>query len=696
MSQHGMSIERTLDLATQHFQAGRLAEGEELCRSILETKPNEHRALRLLGGIAYLSGRLDQAEQWIQRAVAIEPNVAEYHDNLSAVWNGQARYRDAEQAARQALSIEPRFPQAENNLGLALKGQGRLDQAIHAFQRAIALSPNYFKAHNNLGNALRMAGLFQEAALACQQALALNPNSPEAAVNLGNALKGLNRFDEAVQAYQRALAIKPAFAEAEYNLGTSLETLGRLEESVEAHERALKINPDYAEAANNLGIALKSQGRQDEAIAAYQRALSVNPNYVKAHTNLLMALQCRPGTNLSELATAHADWDDRHATPLKSTWQPFHNSRDPERRLRIGFVSADLGRHPVGYFLIGAFEALDPEHFQTICYSDRPEKDDFTDRFVRAADTWRDVRRMSDQQLAGQIRADGIDILFDLTGHTGNHRLLVFARKPAPIQVSWIGYAGTTGMAAMDYLLADRFQIPESFDTHYRETVIRLADGHVSYEPPAVAPEVGPLPATKHGHVTFGSFNKPDKTAPQVVEVWSEILRRVPESRLIMKYKGLDDEATRGRYIDRFSKQGVAADRLDFRGWSSHADMLAEYNQFDLALDPFPFSGGVTSCEALWMGVPVVTCPGETFASRQTFSFLSNIGLTDTIAADLQDYVGLAVRLTNDLSQLARRRAELRDRMARSPLCHHQRFAENLSQELRTIWRGWCGRQNSE
>ncbi len=306
-----------------------------------------------------------------------------------------------------------------------------------------------------------------------------------------------------------------------------------------------------------------------------------------------------------------------------------------------------------------------------------------TERFIAAADRWLDVRNFSDEALAEQIRNDRIDILFDLGGHTAGNRLLVFARKPAPVQVEWAGYAGSSGLAAVDYLLADRYQVEAGGEANYPGKVLRLPDGYVCFDAPADAPEVGPLPALAEGHVTFGSFNNPAKITPCVVAAWAEILRRVPGARLVLKYKGLDRGETRRHFEGLFLAGGVAPDRLEILGWSPRARMLAEYNRLDLALDPFPYSGGITTCEALWMGLPVITCPGRTFAGRHALSHLTNVGMTATVAWNLAEYVELAVQLAHDLPRLAKWRAELRGQVARSPLCDGPRFAANLMKTLR-------------
>ncbi|MBY0431854.1 MAG: hypothetical protein K2Q10_11695, partial [Rhodospirillales bacterium] len=385
----------------------------------------------------------------------------------------------------------------------------------------------------------------------------------------------------------------------------------------------------------------------------------------------------------------HRGWEERYGTALRAGRRPFANDRDPFRPLKVGFVSGDFGRHPVGYFTVSTFAALDRDVLELHCYSDRPHGgDDLTARIRAVVPHWRDTAALPDALLAERIRADGIDILFDLAGHTAGNRLPVFARKPAPVQVSWAGYVGTTGLAAMDYVLADRFHAPD--DSGFVERVLRMPDGYVCYTPPEEAPAIGPLPALTREHVTFGSFNAWAKVTAEVVALWSAILGDLPDSRLLLVGRWFNDARLRGRVRDAFAVHGIAAERLDLRGQVPHAELLAAYNEVDIALDPFPYSGGLTTCEALWMGVPVVTWPGRTFAGRHSLSHLSNVGLTESIAADLDSYRAIAGRLAGDLPHLAELRAGLRPRMAASPLCDAPRFAAAFAGVLRTAWAEWC------
>jgi predicted O-linked N-acetylglucosamine transferase (SPINDLY family) len=719
-----MTVDEALALARGHLLARRLADAERVCRAILEAAPDNAEAYRLLGSVAFYASKPAEAETLLRHALALNPGAAEYHESHSAVLFALRRHGEAEAAARQALALRPDFAEALLRLANALHEQGRMEEAAQAYQQALTLQPQNAEAENNRASALMALGRPLEAEAACRRALALQPGFLRALLNLGIVLQALHRLEEAVAvfhqslaadprqsgveihlgnlyqalgqreeaiaAYQRALALQPNCAEAENNLAALLESLARLEEAEAAARRALAIQPRLAEAACTLASTLHAQGRVEEALEQYRYALAIKPNLIPfAHSKALFCEQYGPRVTLAGLAEAHAQWELRHAALLRAEWRPFANARDPERPLRLGFLSSDFARHPVGTFLVRVLEAIDRAACTTICYSDRLQADDLTRRIAAACGTWRESWTFDDPALAAQVRADRIDILFDLSGHTGQ-RLLVFARKPAPIQATWIGYVGTTGLAAIDYLIADRFHVPPGSEAFYRERILRLPDGYVCFDPPADAAEVGPLPAIANGYLTFGCFNNTAKISPEVIALWAEVLRRVPDSRLMLRYRWLGDDRTRNRYAARFVQKGIGPARLDFAGGLSPAELLATYNQVDVALDPFPYSGGLTTCEALWMGVPVLTCPGETFASRHSLSHLANVGLEELVARDHEDYVERAVKWATDLAWLAELRQGLRARVAASPLCDGPRFAARLLAALRSVWHTWC------
>jgi predicted O-linked N-acetylglucosamine transferase (SPINDLY family) len=680
------TISEALAIAIQHHQGGRIQAAGQLCRRILAVEPRHSATWHLLGIIAQQAGQPAAAVDCIQRAVQFDPLTAAYHNNLGEAYRALGKLDEAVACYRRAIALNPRSVAAQNNLGVALQAQGQSDEAARCCRQALELEPDFAAGHYNLAIALQRQGNLDESQAHYRRALQLKPDFAAAWHNLGTVLGTLARHDEAAACYRRVLEIDPQDAEAGVNLANVLRDQARLDEALACCRRVLELRPELAAAHDSLGSVWKDRGQIEEALACYRRAVQLQPGLVKAHSNLLFSLHFRPGVTPAELAESHADYDRRHAAPLRSAWKPHDRGGDTDRPLRLGLVSPDFRRHPVGYFLIRVLEHLDPRQVHAICYCDRVVHDDLTARFQAAAGTWRESHLLRDEQLAGQIRADAVDVLFDLAGHTADNRLLVFARKPAPIQISWAGYVGTTGLTAMDYLLADRWQVPPEAEPYYREKVLRMPDGYVCYDPPADAPAPTPLPVLEHGQVTFGSFNNPAKISPPVVEVWSRIMRRVPRSRLVLKFRGWDVADVWRRLAGLFAAQGIDASRLEPRGWSSRGETLAEYRRVDLALDPFPYNGGLTTCEALWMGVPVMTCPGLTFAGRHALGHLSNVGLTETIASDLDQYVERTVALAHDLPRLAALRVGLREKVAASPLCDGKRFAANWMSMLQDLW----------
>jgi predicted O-linked N-acetylglucosamine transferase (SPINDLY family) len=663
-------------------------------RQALELDPRLVEAHNNLGNALHDRGELDGAIACYRRALQENPNYADALNNLGNVLRERGELAEGAACYRRALQLNPNHVEALDNLGTALADEKRFDEAIACYERVLQLRPDYAITYNNLGNIWKEQRKLDQAISAYRHALELNPADATAHYNLGTALWEEGSLDEAVVSHGRAIELKPDFAAAHSNLGIVLENLGRLDEAIDSYRRAVELRPDYAEAHNNLGVALYGVGRPEEAMVCYQQALQLKPDYALAHSNYLNALQYRAGVTPEELLESHREYDRRHAAPLRAAWRPHANTAEPERPLRLGFVSPSFGWHPAGRFLIRVLENLDRRQASVACYSDRTLRDSIADRFLATATLWRDVVGMSDDDVAQRVRDDGIDILFDLAGHTGPNRLQVFARKPAPIQITWLDYEGTTGLSAIDYLLADRYEVPPEAEAWYSERVLRLPDGYACYDPPADAPAVSPLPAERSGRVTFGSFNLPAKMTPEVVDTWSRILRQVPESRILLKYRGLDRPTVGEPLRRQFVERGINPACIELQGWSAYGDMLACYNQVDVALDPFPYNGGLTTCDALWMGVPVVTCPGRTFASRHGLTHLSNVGLTETIAEGLEGYVELAVQLASDLPRMAELRGRLRRQVAESPLCDGGRFAENLLQLLRGVWGEWCRRRS--
>jgi predicted O-linked N-acetylglucosamine transferase (SPINDLY family) len=475
------------------------------------------------------------------------------------------------------------------------------------------------------------------------------------------------------------------------NVGIALWELGRLDDAVAACRRAVEINPADAEVRNNLGTALKCMGNVREAIGEHRHALRLAPTLAEAHANLLLDLHYLPDLEPEELFREHLGWDEVHAQPVAGLILPHGNVCTPERRLRIGYVSPDFRVHPVAFFLEGLLGAHEHGQFEIFCYADSAREDGFTEKLRRHPGHWRKIAGMSDDRVAALIREDAIDILVDLAGHTGNNRLLVFARKPAPVQATWLGYCDTTGMKTMDYRITDAFADPPgTTEDLHTEELVRLPESFACFRPAEGAPAVGPLPAMSRGHLTFASFHMLAKLNERLLESWAGILTRVPGSRLMMVAAGLDEETCRRRFVEFFAARGVESGRLEFRARQTLAGYLALHGGVDVLLDSHPFSGHTVSCHALWMGVPVVTLAGRTHCSRMVTSVLMNMGMAGCIARSREQYVEIACGLAADVQRLAALRAGLRERMAASPLMDAKRFARNLEEAYRQMWRKWC------
>lgn len=534
--------------------------------------------------------------------------------------------------------------------------------------------------------AARAAGDRDRTAVRLRAALTLVPGDSDVLLDLA-------AFAEppaaAVVLLQRSLASR-AWAGPLVNLGNLEKGANRLTAAIRRYRQAIAYEPAHAIAWNNLATTCRDCAALPAALLGYRRALAADPTMAGTESNLLQALQFDPTIGDLQLAVAHRQWAEHHAPKISGARKAFANPRDPNRPLSIGYVSADLGRHPVGFFLLPVIEAHDPRRVRTICYATR-DLDDEVSRAIRTAcDAWVDSNGLSDDSLAARIRADGIDILVDLSGHTAHHRLLVFARRPAPVQATWLGYFDTTGLDAIDYLLTDRWEVPDDRRARFAEEVVPLAAGRFAYRPPAYAPAPASPPSLGAKRVTFGSFNNLGKVTEPVIRLWSRILAAIDGSRLLLKWSSLEDPGVAASIARRFAAYGIARDRLDLRGGSPHDVMLAEYGDIDIALDPFPFSGCLTTVEALWMGVPVVTLEGGRPVARQSAAILSRLDLRDLVARDDESYVRRAVTLATDIDLRATLRTGLRRRMSESTLLDGRAVAASLEDAYRDMWRRWC------
>jgi len=722
-----MNVDQEIQRAIQHHQAKQLAEAEAIYRRILQQNPNHPDALRLLGMVAMQTGHSDAAIELLSRSIQAKPDVAETHASLGNILAMKGRLDDAISAYERAMQLKPDYFEVCNNLGNASKIAGRLDEAIGWYQRAVEIKPDFADAHANLGHSLLEKGRVDEAIAASRRAIECKPNSSEAHNNLGNGLLQGGKLDEAIIAYQRAIVLNPNSAEASFNVGNAHRIKGQFKLALLSYGRAMRLRPNSNDSLDNLinalgglpviadtalAIALYEQvcrlrpnsddahnglanvylqsGQIDQAVASYQRSLELNPQSARTHSNLLMALNYHSQRTPESLLAAHREWVDRHVPQVEIAHHT--NDPNPSRRIRIGYVSGDFYGHVVRFFFMPLLENHDRSNFEIFCYANVRNPDDVTEKMKQRCDVWRDVMGITDEAAAKQIRDDGIDILVDLSGHTSDNRLLIFARKPAPIQVTYLGYPNTTGITSIDYRLTDSLADPPGMTEMLNvEQLWRLPTCAWCYQPRDDAPLVA---LRDNGPITFGCFNAFPKVSPRMVELWAELLGRVPDSRFLLKSRGADDPSSQNSLRAKFAAQGIAADRIEMIGWiDSQQSHWEYYNKVDIALDTYPYHGTATTCETLWMGVPVVTLMGRTHISRVGVSLLTNAGLPELVAQSPEEYLTIASDLAGNPSRRLELRMGLRDRLRFSPLTDSNRFASEAESAFRQMWTIWCARQ---
>jgi protein O-GlcNAc transferase len=649
--------------ARRCFDAGRLPEAENLCRKLLTVKPGEPGALHLLGRLAHRGRRPDIALGLIRQSIAIQPDNADAHLDLANV----------------------------------LVGMNRLEEATRAAETAVAAAPGSARAHFILGTMLLLGGEIDRAVTALNEALKLDPDFADAHSNLANAMVARGRIAEAIAHFGRCRELQPSSAQANRNLGGALAADGQFDQAIDVLQRAIAMDPKDSDTYCHLGSAFKGVGRIEQALECYDRALACRPENVLADSNHIYLLGFRPGLGAQAILHEQQMWNRHHAERLAHLIVPHGNDRDPRRRLRIGYVSADFRDHPVGRNILPLLRDRDRGQFEVFCFFNSARRDGLTEMMRSYADDWRDIASMNDVRCAQLIRDDRIDILVDLSLHTAGNRLLVFAQKPAPVQVTFAGYPGGTGLATMDWRLTDPYlDPPGQTDADYVERSYRLANSFWCYDPAAMQwkadataqpPTVGVLPALGNGWVRFGCLNTFCKVNEDALKLWSRILRQVPSSRLALL---APEGKCRQSVLATLGREGVDAGRVDFVSRQPREAYLAEFAGIDLGLDTLPYNGHTTSLDSLWMGVPVVTRVGDTVVGRAGWSQLSNLQLTQLAAHDDEQFVSVAVELAGDLDRLAELRRSMRDRMLASPLTDARRFTADVETAYRDIWRSWC------
>ncbi|MBL8630350.1 MAG: tetratricopeptide repeat protein [Rhodospirillaceae bacterium] len=679
----------SFDLAVEQYQSGDHASAKGTADALLKLNANDGAALNL----------------------------------LAILEQDRREWASAEVLSKRALKAEPGNPIYLNSLGNALIAQGRTDEAIDALQKAAAGAPSEADIWFNLGNACREAGRYADAGEYYRNTIAIRPGHLGAYNNLAVVLRAQGDAESALTVLIEALAYAPRSAELRFNVGNAMQAVGRLETAELSYRRALELNPKYADAHVNLGHVLLQQNRKAEAEAEFHKAIAQNSNLSQAYvgladlvdtgdmnavqhrrtvlamkpdlavirSSLLMCLQYDPNITRVEIAKEHKAFGklfDSKAAPAFSKAHDF----TPTRKLKLGVVSGDFRFHAMLFFALPVFEARDKAQFHLTCYSTTAHPDEHTGKFRAASDQWRDVRHLSADDLTTLIVSDGIDVLIDLSGHAPHNRLLTFAAKPAPLQVAWGDYVDTRGLKAIDVLLGDAVHTPPPDDKYYVERVVRLPTDYLCYCAPPYAPAVASAPVLKNGFITFGCFSEVTKINPSTVQQWAAVLKAVPDAKFLVNNKLFSDGVAQGRIISQFMDAGIGTDRLKIATGGSHAEFLGQYAEVDVILDTTPYSGGLTTCEALHQGVPVLTVTGDRFCGRHATSHLINGGYAEGVCASVPEMVKKAAALAAAPDDLAVLRKSLRATFKASAVCDVQGFAAGFYDALRQEWQALCRR----
>ena len=639
--------------AKQLHQRGDLAGASQYYQRILQMQPEHSEAWMLLGLSAYQNKDYPVSESLFKKALSIDNNVAATWCNYGSLLQHTQRVDEAVGAFKSAIKLQPVFPEAYANLGNAYAAKGELESALKAYQKATLQKPDYVDAHINIGISYREMGRFEMAETYFLQLVDSYPDSAEVVHNLGSLYAEMGRASIAAQLFERAIAMKP----------------------------------DYAEAYSNLGAHFLEMGDHEKAMACFDKAPSYAPQFHIVESNKLFALHYDPEISSQALYDAAMHWGAKHA-PV-SMMQPPITDKNPDKVLRVGYVSADIRTHPIGFFL----ESVLASHtgaVEVFCYANMPHEDHQTKRIKPSVKHWRRIFGKSDDEVERIIREDKIDILLDMSGHTAANRLMVFARKPAPIQITWLGYFDTTGMPAMDYILCDDKVLPKVSEKWYLEKPLRMPTTYLCFAPPPYDISSTITPSQNNGFITFGCFNRLNKLTPQVLSCWADILHAVDSSVLLLKSKSFAESTICDGFRDIFKQHGINPNRIHFDIASLRRDYLAQYKMVDIVLDPFPYGGGTTTAEALWMGRPVVTWPQERFISRLSCSLLGAMKRDEWVANSQKSYIDIAAKLAQNSDALTKAHNTVREQFLLSPVCDEKRFVKDLEHLYRIAWRKYC------
>mgnify|MGYP005841159089 CR=1 FL=1 len=642
-----------LKRAIDKHQKGDVKAAARLYKKVLRNHDGNFMANNYYGLILLSEGKYKKALQHFKISLENRPGWLEAHLNIARVALKTGDTGLAIQHGKKALEADPQNAQAYMYLGTASHAGGDPDKALEYFKKTIEINPSHAGAYNSIG------GVYAEA----------------------------QAYKKALPWFEKAVELEPDFALAWNNMGVALRTLNNLDRSLASYNKALSINPGYVSAISNKADLITDIGGSEQALPMYE-SIWESPDFMEnMHTNYLMALHYAPDIDMNKIFKAQTKWGRRFADKKTPKLHKSGNINPPKSKspLRIGLVSGNFHRHPVGYMIIAAMENIDAERFHLFYYSDtNPDKhDDITARLKATSRQWHETRYLPEARMLRTIEEDKIDMLIDLSGHSEGSRLVLFGHRPAPVQVEWVGgLFGTSGLRDMDWIIGDNVEIPEGDEKWYTEKVYRMPDDYICYDPPEYLPEVGPLPAIDKGYITFANFNNGPKTNSKGIGLWAGVLKSVPNSKLMLKNKVYDHDFVKEDFLEKIAAHGIEPERIIFRGGTSHKEHLSALNEADIALDPYPYTGGLTTCESLMMGVPTITWPGPHFAGKHSATHLTAAGYPDFIADGADDYVNRAVDLAGDLEELASYRAGMREKVLASPLCDGPRFARNFEQAV--------------
>ena len=639
------------------------------------------------------SNKLIEAKKEINKQIEIYPDSSILYNILGAVLSAQDQFDESIKNYNKSIKINPDYAQAYNNLGIVFQKLNKDEEAIQNYKKAIDLKSNFSEATNNLGNAILKLKKPKEALEYFKKALQINSNYAEAYYNMGIAYELLGDTKTAIENLQKAITVKPNYAEAYNSMGLIFSNEMEFDKSMVSYKKAIEIKPDYEKPYNNLGNLFEDLGKYDEATEKYHQAIKIKPDYALAYSNLLFNLNYKtnfdPHLYLSEAKNFRINCK---TIKKKLSWQ-YQYEQKP-KKLKLGFVSADFGNHPGGYFTLSTLRELRNKNFDLVAYSCWDRTDEFVHHFRPLFSKWSSIEYKSDEEIVEEIFKDGIHILIDLQGHSAKNRLPIFIYKPAPIQATWLGQ-GSTGIPEIDYFIGSPHITPKNEEKYYVEKVLRLSEISQTFTPPDYDIKINNLPATKNNFLTFGSTNKLTKINDDVISLWSKVLLSIPDSKLLLRSRELSSKKIADNTLARFKKFNVDKSRLILEGKAdTRKEFLETYKQIDITLDTFPFQGNTSTCESVWMGVPVLTLKGDRYLFHFGESINSNLKMFDWIAKDQKDYIAKAIMLSSNFNMLENIRKNLRQKMLESPVGDAQAFSENFSNMLWKMWQTFSNKKN--